>query len=126
MENSKRNLFSGQSVVGGEAGDKKTGQHIEELANSVRGWRLGIAGPCMGIPACQTGTAASYPGAKPDGLSSIELPGGEHVSFGSVTWKYNLQRCATGGARQGDGINTMSDDRLGGPGSLKVEETSKV
>jgi hypothetical protein len=33
---------------------------------------------------------------KPDGLSSIELPGGEHVSFGSITWKYNLQRCATG------------------------------
>lgn len=55
-----------------------------------------IAGPCIGIPACQTGTAASYPGAKPDGLSSIELPGGEHVSFGSITWKYNLQRCATG------------------------------
>ena len=98
MENSKRNLFSGQSVVGGEAGDKKTGQHIEELANSVRGWRLGIAGPSIGIPACQTGTTASYPGTKPDGLSSIELARGEHVSFGSITWKYNLQvqRCAIG------------------------------
>ena len=51
MENSKRNLFSGQSVVGGEAGDKKTGQHIEELANSVRGWRLGIAGQLASLHA---------------------------------------------------------------------------
>ena len=58
-------VLSGQSLDGGEAADKKNGEHIVELSDSLLEWIIGIAGPHTGGPECQAKPTAGLAGDKP-------------------------------------------------------------
>ena len=83
-------MFSGQKVARQKSGDKENGEHVEKLAHSVQGWRLGDAGPCPGVPVQQAATTTS----SGNELTAVELPGGDRVFFGSICWDGNLQKCS--------------------------------
>ena len=95
MEIPQRDVLSWQSLDGGEAADKKNGEHIVELSDSLLEWIIGIAGPHPGGHECQAEPKAGLVGDKPSELTAVELSGGERATFGNVTWKICLQNCTS-------------------------------
>lgn len=85
----------GKTMAGGESGDKKNGEHVEKLANSVQGWRIGEARSSPEGHVHQAGTPITSAGT--NGRTTLVLPGGEHIYFGSITWNGAIQRCSTDG-----------------------------
>jgi len=86
-------MFSGQSLAGRETDHKKNVEHVTKLADSLLGWRLGLAEPSPCVVECQAEPTAGSIGNKLGKPTTVDFDGDEHAKFGNVSWKTGLYNC---------------------------------
>jgi len=90
-------VFSGGNVEGREDATKQSLQHVEKLASSVCGWRLGHPAPSAGEATTHDATTSPSAWPKPGVLTHVDFAGGGYVKFGSIAWESAFYKCSADG-----------------------------
>ena len=84
-------MFSGQSLAGREANYKKNGEHVTKLADSLLGWRLGLAESSPCVFECQAEPTVVSVGTKLGESTTVNFDGDEQAVRYRLLEDWSLQ-----------------------------------